>query len=282
MDGAEGTPSLRLEAVSVGERLERATLELCPGDCCVVVGPNGAGKSTLLRTLLGLERPTAGRVWLGARPLEGLTPGERAAHVAWLPQRPQLSEALRVDELVANARYRFGEAQSEALAHARRALAEVGALKLAERRIDRISGGELQRALLATLLAQEAPLLLVDEPANHLDPAYQIAIYRRLGALWQRGLGLLVVTHDINLASLLGPPERVRVLGLRNGRIELDTRLDAEDLPERLGALYSVRLDAVTVRGARQLLVDRTALDTADVPTTDPSLGEPPVPPEEP
>lgn len=260
---------LCLQGVTLGSRLRDVDLELRQGECCVVVGPNGAGKSTLLRTLLGLERPERGAVLLQDRPVAELSPGQRAAHLAWLPQRPALGEALRVVELVASARYRFGEAQGEALDHARRALAEVGAADLADRRSDRISGGELQRALLATLLAQEAPLLLVDEPANHLDLAYQTAIYRRLGSLWKRGLGLVVVTHDINLAWLLGAPDRVRVLGLRHGRIVEDTTLAAPDLAERLGALYSVPLRAIEIGGLRQLLVDRSA-------TQDPALEDEP------
>lgn len=264
MGGPARSPCLRLEEVHLGERLRGVSLEFGRGDCAVVVGPNGAGKSTLLRTLLGLERAERGRVLLDSRPLHEFTPGERAAHVAWLPQRPRLGESLRVDELVASARYRFGEARGEALAHARRALAEVGAESLAERHSDRISGGELQRALLATLLAQAAPLLLVDEPANHLDPAQQVAIYRRLGKLRRRGFGLLVVTHDINLASLLGPPEEVRVLGLQAGQIVLDAPLSAPDLPERLGELYAVRLAAVDVSGTRFLLVERDANDSTE------------------
>lgn len=250
--------SLRLDAVHVDGRLEGVDFELRPGECWVVVGPNGAGKSTLLRTLLGLERPTEGRVLSGERPLDELNPAERAASAAWLPQRPELGDAVRTIELVASARYRFGEAHAASLSHARRALGAVDALELAERRTDRISGGELQRALLATLLAQEAPLLLVDEPANHLDPSHQIAVYQRLGALWRQGLGLLVVTHDINLATLLGPPERVRVLGLSSGRAAFETTLDAPDLVAELAALYSVPLVAVEVGGTRQLLVDRS------------------------
>lgn len=250
---------LRLDSVSVGDRLVDVTFEVAPGECCVVVGPNGAGKSTLLRTLLGLEKPTRGRVLLDGRPWSELTPGQRAEHVAWLPQRPQLGESQRVEELVASARYRFGEAHHTSIVHARRALAEVGALDLAARRTDRISGGELQRALLATLLAQEAPLLLVDEPANHLDPAHQVAVYRRLGELWRRTLGLVVVTHDVNLAWLLGPPEQVRVLGIHKGRIAQDTTLGAPDLAETLSELYEVPLSIVEVRGAPQLVVDRSA-----------------------
>src|SRR6478736_950569 len=159
---------LSLVSASVGSRISDVSLALGPGDCVVLLGPNGAGKSTLLRAMVGLERLSAGQVLLGGRELASFTPRERASSVAWLPQRPHLGEAVTVEELVSSGRYRFGESHGEALAHARRALAEVSAAHLAARACDRISGGELQRALLATLLAQDTPLLLVDEPANHL------------------------------------------------------------------------------------------------------------------
>lgn len=271
MERERASARLRLEAVHVDARLLDVTFEVAPGECCVVVGPNGAGKSTLLRTLLGLERPTRGHVLLDRRPWLELAPGERAAYVAWLPQQPRLGESQRVEELVASARYRFGESHPTSLEHARRALASVGALDLAPRRTDRISGGELQRALLATLLAQEAPLLLVDEPANHLDPAHQLAIYRRLGELWRGGLGLVVVTHDVNLAWLLGPAERVRVVGLRQGHIVLDTTLGAPDLATELSDLYEVPLSVVSVGGAPQIVVDHAAARRSPVSEAGPS-----------
>ncbi len=248
------SPTLSLANVSVTTRLTEVSLTLSPGDCIVVIGANGAGKSTLLRTLAGLERPSAGAVLLDGRPLAELSPRARAQSVAWLPQRPRLGEAVRVLELVATGRYRFGESHGEALAHAERALAELGASHLAQRPTDKVSGGELQRALLATLLAQEAPLLLVDEPANHLDPAQQLAAYRTLGQLWRKGHGLVVVTHDLNLAAQLGSPERLRVLGLQSGRIAFDSTLAAESLTRDLTELYDVELCEVELHGQRHWL----------------------------
>jgi iron complex transport system ATP-binding protein len=248
------SPTLSLAHLSVTARLTEVSLTLSPGDCIVVIGANGAGKSTLLRAMVGLERPSAGAVLLDGRPLAEFSPRERARRVAWLPQRPRLGEAVRIEELVATGRYRFGESHGEALAHARRALTELGAEHLAPRFTDRVSGGELQRALLATLLAQEAPLLLVDEPANHLDPAQQLAAYGTLGQLWRRGHGLIVVTHDLNLAAQLGSPERVRVLGLDGGHVAFDSTLSAPSLTGDLTRLYGVDLCEVELRGERHWL----------------------------
>jgi iron complex transport system ATP-binding protein len=266
------SPTLSLANVSVTTRLTEVRLTLSPSDCIVVIGANGAGKSTLLRALAGLERPSAGAVLLDGRPLAELSPRERARSVAWLPQRPRLGEAVRVRELVATGRYRFGESHGEALAHAERALAQLGAAHLAERFTDKVSGGELQRALLATLLAQEAPLLLVDEPANHLDPAQQLAAYRTLGQLWRSGHGLVVVTHDLNLAAQLGSPERLRVLGLRSGRIAFDSTLAAETLTRDLTELYGTSLCEVELHGQRHWLAvrPRETDDSVPAPQSEP------------
>ncbi len=250
---------LELQSVTLGKRIREVNLRVRSGGCLVVVGPNGAGKSSLLRLLSGLETPDRGQVLLDGSPLSARSPVERAGALAWLPQRPSFVEPLAVEEVVAAGRYRFGESHGESVAHARQALCAVNAEELIGRRSDRISGGELQRVLLATLLAQEAPLLLVDEPANHLDPAHQLQTYRLLGKLWARGLGVLVVTHDINLAGLLGPRERIAVVGLREGRIALSTTLSDPELPQRLGELYSVPFVSVRIGAHEHLLVDHEA-----------------------
>jgi iron complex transport system ATP-binding protein len=263
-------PELSLSSASVGTRLTNVSIKLAPGECCVVVGANGAGKSTLLRALSGLEKLDGGRATIGQQLTSELSPRDRAGLVAWLPQRPQLGEAVRVVELVSSGRYRFGESHGEALAHARRALTEVSAAELADRPCDRISGGELQRVLLATLLAQEAPLLLVDEPGNHLDPAQQIAVYSLLGELWRRGAGLLVVTHDINLAKHLGDPSRVRVLGLQRGSIVFDAKLDDDSLRAELSQLYGVELLELSLENGRHF-VPTGRLTSAS--TSDPARG---------
>ena len=118
--------------------------------------------------------------------------------------------------------------------------------------------------LAAPLLAQEAPLLLVDEPGNHLDPAQQIAVYSLLGELWRRGAGLLVVTHDINLAKHLGDPSRVRVLGLERGRVAFDTRLDEPSLRAELSQLYGVELLEIALENGRHFAPTGRLTSTGD------------------
>lgn len=236
--------TLRFSSVTLAgserPRLANVAFELRQAECAFLIGPNGAGKSSILRLALGLERPSQGQVMLGDRSVSTLGPSERAAEISWLPQQLSFEQALSALDVVAAARYRFRESHARARSCARKWLARVQAAPLAERRVTQLSGGELQRVKLAALLAQEAPLLLLDEPANHLDPAHQLEVYRLLGAESSRGLGILCVTHDINLLNLLPDPEKIRLLGVRAGELVFDVSYADEALGEKLTELYGV------------------------------------------
>lgn len=232
--------SLHAADVHIDTRLRALSLHVQTGDCLVLLGPNGAGKSTLLRACAGLLPPSHGKLSLNGHELSRLSARERARHLAWLPQRPPFLPAQRSEELVAQARYRFAESPAQSLLHARAYLKEWGLSAFRARLTTELSGGELQRVLLATLLAQETPLLLLDEPANHLDPKQQIFIYQKLGELWQAGRGLLLVTHDLRLCRLLAPAAQVRILGLSASRVLFETTLADPTLPALLHNLYGV------------------------------------------
>ncbi|HLL82072.1 MAG TPA: ABC transporter ATP-binding protein [Longimicrobium sp.] len=234
--------------------LEDVSLRLSPGDFVAVVGPNGAGKTTLMRVALGLIRPASGHARVAGREVTSLSPRERAAHLAWLPQRIGVAEPVTALELVAAARYRFSEPRERSEAAARAALERVAALPFAPRRFTELSGGEQQRVAVAALLAQQAPLLLLDEPANFLDPAQQLDLYALVGTLWRAGLGVLCVTHDVNvLAHVAGADGagRIRVVGVAQGRVAFEVPYDAPELGERLGELFGVRMRDVVVDGRR-------------------------------
>jgi zinc transport system ATP-binding protein len=177
-----------LEAVSLafGRRLvlDHVSLEVRPGEIVTVVGPNGAGKTTLLRILLGLQRPSAGRVWRAP-----------SLRIGYLPQRLAIDETLplTVRRLLALARPSGADAIEAALA-------EVGARPLAAQPVQALSGGELQRVLLARALLREPDLLVLDEPVQGVDVTGQSELYALIRRIRdRRGCGVLLVSHDLHL-----------------------------------------------------------------------------------
>lgn len=210
--------------------LDGVDVELRTGELAVAIGPNGSGKSTLVKILAGLLVPSRGEVRIDGRPLSGLVPRERALRVAVVPQfLPALPDVL-VADFVLSGRYarlsRWRTASIEDRRAAEDALTACDAADLAGRSMTELSGGQRQRVLVARAVAQEAAVLLVDEPTNALDPEHQIRTFDLLAQLSTRERAVLVVTHDMNLAGqyatrlvLLdagrvvadGPPERVLV-----------------------------------------------------------------------
>lgn len=237
--------------------LEGITLRVSTGECIAIVGPNGGGKSTLIKAMIGLVAPTEGRVTWAGTDVRRMSGRDRAAALAWLPQHGLILEAIPVLEFVKAARFRFDEGRRASLDAAREALGAVDADGLASQSISTLSGGEFQRVMMATLIAQDAEIFLLDEPANHLDPAHQFALFERIATQWRDGRGVVCITHDINLLTHLAPLERakeVRVVGLAEGRIRFDNRLDDPGLGTALGALFGMDIATVERNGRRYFL----------------------------
>ena len=217
-------------------------LELRAGELVALIGPNGAGKSTLLRLAAGLLQPSSGEVRCRAGVVRDLSSRRRAKELALVPQGLVRWPGSRVEEFVAGGRYAHrgmlaapGEADRVAITEA---LAAAGLVGEASRSLAELSGGQRQRALIARALAQETPLLLVDEPTNSLDPSHQLSIFEWLGRMTCEGRGVLVVTHDLNLASQFA----TRLALLTEGRI-VASGTPAEVLrPEVLAPVYGSRL----------------------------------------
>jgi iron complex transport system ATP-binding protein len=178
------------------------------GEVFGVIGPNSAGKTSLLRLLTRVLEPQRGEILLDGRPVRALPPWELARRVAVVPQEAPRPFPFSVEQLVLMGRYphapgRFFEDAAD-VAAARAAMAATGTLELGRVPLEQLSGGERQRALLARALAQEPRLLVLDEPTAHLDLRYQAetaALLRRLNA--ERGMTILLVSHDLNLAAEL-------------------------------------------------------------------------------
>lgn len=171
----------------------------------VILGPNACGKSTLLRALSGLLAPAAGRVLLDGAPLSSLPAKERARRMALLPQTMSAPEGITVRELVHRGRFahqrvlrRHSASDRDAVAAA---LEETHVADLAERRLDELSGGQRQRVWIAMTLAQDTPLVLLDEPTTFLDLPHQIEVLNVLHRLVARGRTVVAVLHDLNLAA---------------------------------------------------------------------------------
>jgi len=247
---------LKTLSVKIGQRtlLDALSLRVEPGEFVALIGPNGAGKTTLLKTALSLCKPSSGSVTLNGRPLSELSGRARAASIAWLPQHIQANEPVTGLDSVAAARFRFQESHARSLQAAARALQRVGASAYSSRPITELSGGERQRVAFACLVAQEADILLFDEPANHLDPAQQLDAYRLLGELWREGRTLLCINHDVNLLHQVGDAARVRVVGLSAGRVAFDMPLSDAALAAALGTLFGIEIDSLQGSSQRFLV----------------------------
>ncbi|HEY0847637.1 MAG TPA: ABC transporter ATP-binding protein [Noviherbaspirillum sp.] len=175
-------------SLSIGKRelISRLTWQVEPGQCWCVIGRNGAGKSTLLRTLVGLRQPDAGSVQIEDRALADWSLLELARQRAYLPQG-------RNDA--------FGYSAIDTVLAARAALQALDVAELAERDVRTLSGGERQRVAMAATIAQDTPLLLLDELTSALDLAHQVSVMALLSRLCRKdGKAIIMVGHDLNMA----------------------------------------------------------------------------------
>lgn len=208
---------LRVEIGGV-EILHHADMTLHRGELLAVVGPNGAGKSTMVRAASGLTRPTGGTVRWSGTPLRKLSSRQLARHRAFVPQRPAVPNGVAVHEAVMIGRsphigpFRRPGAGDRAAVDV--ALARADAADMRDRQLSTLSGGELQRVQLAVGLAQDAPVLIADEPTSALDLGATATMARRLRALADEGLAVLLVVHDLALAAAVAD----RVVVMADGR----------------------------------------------------------------
>jgi len=198
--------ALRSVSVSLGGKLvvDDVGLEVGSGEWLTLIGPNGAGKSTLLRAIAGLV-PFDGAILIDDEPLGRLRRRDVARRLAFVPQSPVLPPDMEVREYVLLGRTPhigpFGSESRRDVAAARRALERLELGSFAERRLHSLSGGEQQRVVLARALAQEAPLLLLDEPTTALDIGRQQQALELVAELRAQGpLTVLSAMHELTLA----------------------------------------------------------------------------------
>jgi iron complex transport system ATP-binding protein len=235
-------------SVAYGRRLalEDVSLSVQPGEVLVLAGPNGAGKSTLLRAISGVLPSCGGHIQVGGRNLASLSPTQRARYLAVVPQARNLPAAFTVYQTVLLGRTPYlgwlGQASAQDHAQVRQALERTQALDMAERRVGELSGGEQQRVLLARALAQDTPVLLLDEPTTHLDLQHQSNLLNLVRSLAsQQDLAVLMALHDLNMAGIYAD----RVALLVGGRLQANGS-PAEVLTESmLSGVYRVPIHVI-------------------------------------
>lgn len=223
-----------------------ASLSLNAGELVVMVGPNGAGKTTLLRALAGLI-PAEGTITVGEKPLNSLSPRERARAIAYLPQGHTFHWPMSVESIVMLGRAPHGDSFSIATADDRaavlQALETTETTKFAQRPVTTLSGGEKARVALARVLATQAPILLADEPTTALDPRHQLTVMTMLRRAADSGSAILAIMHDLALAARFAD----RVLMMNYGAIVADAAPAVAFSPELLDAVFGIEATMVQV-----------------------------------
>lgn len=242
---------MQLESVgfeSAGTRiLKDLTLDFPDRGVSGLVGQSGSGKSTLLKILARQQAPTQGAISFGGNPLHSWSEREFARQVAYLPQYTPLAAGLNVRELVELGRYPWHGALGRFRAKDREKVDEALSLtsmaSLAGRFVDTLSGGERQRAWLAMLIAQDAKLLLLDEPISSLDVAHQVAVMKLVTRLSrERGAGVIVVMHEINMAVRFCD----QIFALKSGQLIARGPAESFMTAERLQQIYDVAMGVVS------------------------------------
>lgn len=220
MNGKPMLAAQQLEVTLSGRTVLRdVSLSLPSAQLVALVGPNGAGKTTLLRALAGLV-PSTGGIEVGGDHLSSLSLRERARRFGYLPQGHLVHWPLPARDVVALGRYPHGATDPARLSPrdeqaVLRAMHATNVVGFAERPVTELSGGERSRVALARVLAVEAPIVLADEPTASLDPRYQIDVMINLRSAADRGVLVVVVTHDLGLAARFADT----VLVLSDGRL---------------------------------------------------------------
>ncbi|KHS74301.1 Fe(3+) dicitrate ABC transporter ATP-binding protein FecE [Pectobacterium brasiliense] len=185
--------------------LDGLSLSLPSGKITALLGPNGCGKSTLLKCFAKLLTPESGAIQLDGKPLSAFSARQLSRHLALLPQQHLTPEGITVRDMVAYGRSPWlslwGRLSPDDRQHVQLAMEKTHIVDLADKRLTDLSGGQRQRAFLAMLLAQDTPVVLLDEPTTYLDINHQVELMKLLRELNQAGKTVVSVLHDLNQAS---------------------------------------------------------------------------------
>ena len=277
---------LQLQGLTIGYEektiISDINAEVRTGELIGIIGRNGAGKSTLLKTIRGLLPAKAGQVLYFGKPLASYGEKELARRVAYLQQNVETGFGYTGLDIVLTGRYPYMKwwesEKDEDKELAMDCMSYTGTLDLAERPVTEVSGGQKQRILLAKVLAQQTPVLFLDEPTTGLDMVYREEIFRFARELANMGKTILMVVHELDLAAAYcsrifllgegklladGAPEQVFTEKLlsrayeadisveqnpKNGRLEITTKENPEAKKKELNLLQKICIDRTNLQ----------------------------------
>ncbi len=245
---------LECEGVSAGYHgrpvVSDVSLSIDPGEVVALLGPNGGGKSTLMKTLGGIVPTIAGKIRIQSAVLDSLSPREVAQRIGFVPQEEVCPFDFTVDEVVTMGRLPLSNGffdTAEDKEAAKQAMEQAGCYDLRNRPVTELSGGEKQRVLIARALAQQTPVLFLDEPTSHLDPKYQVSITGLVRDMAASGKGLLVALHDLAIAGIMAD----RGLLIANARASATEPISELLRSETLDKAYGAAFDRVVTPDGR-------------------------------
>ncbi|GBO50763.1 Fe(3+) dicitrate ABC transporter ATP-binding protein FecE [Pectobacterium versatile] len=220
--------------------LDGLSLSLPAGKITALLGPNGCGKSTLLKCFAKLLTPESGTIQLNGKPLSAFSARQLSRHLALLPQQHLTPEGITVRDMVAYGRSPWlslwGRLSPDDRQRVQLAMEKTHIVDLADKRLTDLSGGQRQRAFLAMLLAQDTPVVLLDEPTTYLDINHQVELMKLLRELNQAGKTVVTVLHDLNQASRYCD----HLVMLADGRVMAEGSPHEVMKPELLQRVFSI------------------------------------------
>ena len=250
------SPALKAENIHFGydktEVLHGMSFEINEGDFLFLLGPNGSGKTTLFKCLLGLYRPSQGRVTVGGEDIHTMSPAALARKIAYIPQAHNPSFNYTVLEAVTMGRTAYIKNNSapkpEDTALALAALEKLGIAYLKDKGYAHISGGERQMVLIARALTQQSRILIMDEPTSSLDYGHQVKVLSVVKHLSEEGYTVILSSHNPEHAFLFGS----KVLMMKKGTLVTMGDPHSTVTQELLRSIYEVPMDLLTIRRNEQ------------------------------
>lgn len=256
---------IELKNLSIGygnkSVLQDVNAKINKGEIVGIIGCNGAGKSTLLKTIRGLLPKQSGEILYFGRKVESFSEKELAREVAYLQQNVEVGFGYTGKDIVLAGRYPYmkwwkGESISDEEL-ALKCMEYTGTKELAERPVNEVSGGQKQRILLAKVLAQQTPILFLDEPTTGLDMVYQEEIFRFSKALAEMGKTILMVVHELNLAAKYCG----RIILLGEGTVIADGRPDNVFTEKILSKAYNAPVRVIRSHNTNEIIEISTKED---------------------